>query len=77
MLKSIQDKRGEIKPTHLLYKSNLSYKNLILYVGQLIQNGMVEEKEGKAGKIYVLTEKGIKYLVEYQQIRKFSDSFGL
>jgi len=77
MLKSIQDKRGEIKPTHLLYKSNLSYKNLMLYVGQLIQNGMVEEKEGKAGKIYVLTEKGIKYLVEYQQIRKFSDSFGL
>ena len=77
MLKSIQDKRGEIKPTHLLYKSKLSYKNLMLYVGQLIQNGMVEEKEGKAGKIYVLTEKGIKYLVEYQQIRKFSDSFGL
>jgi len=77
MLKSIQDKRGEIKPTHLLYKSNLSYKNLMLYVGELMENGLIEEKTDDGQKRYILTIKGIDYLVKYNEIRKFSDSFGL
>jgi predicted transcriptional regulator len=32
ILQAIQNKGGKIKPTHLIYKSNLSHKLLISYM---------------------------------------------
>ena len=77
MLRSMQDKGGTIKPTHLLYKSNLSHSKMKEYVGELMNNGMMEEVEVKKKRMFSLTDKGSNFLVEYAKIKEFSDSFGL
>ncbi|MBI2129741.1 transcriptional regulator [Candidatus Woesearchaeota archaeon] len=77
ILTSIQQKGGKIKPTHLLYKSNLSHKKMMEYLGELMAKKMVEEMfEGKDKK-YIITEEGLKYIFEFKKIKEFTDSFGL
>lgn len=77
MVKSIHDKGGKIKPTHLLYKSNLSHGKMKEYLGELMKQGMVEEFVEKDKKLFRITEKGSNFLIEYSKIKEFSDSFGL
>lgn len=77
ILRAIQEKGGKIKPTHLLYKSNLSYQKMLEYLKELIAKEMVAEKEIDEKKIYTITDKGISYIQEFRKIKEFSDSFGL
>ncbi|MEK6974681.1 MAG: winged helix-turn-helix domain-containing protein [Nanoarchaeota archaeon] len=77
MLRAIHEKGGTIKPTHLLYKSNLSHKKMTLYVNNLVSNGMIKISLIGDNKMFAITEKGIKYLADYKKIKEFSDSFGL
>jgi len=79
ILKAIQDKRGSIKPTHLLYKSNLSHDGMKRYIAELMESDMIgEEGEPKTGKKkFTLSEKGCKFLEEYGKVKEFTDSFGL
>jgi predicted transcriptional regulator len=77
ILRSIQGKGGKIKPTHLLYKSNLSHSKLKEYIETLVQKGMIEEQIIKSRKMFVMKENGHKFLLEYDRIKEFSDSFGL
>ncbi len=73
----IRDKNGKIKPTQILYKSNLSHVMMKEYLDELISKGFIVEKEIKNGKTYLITEKGNKYLSEYKTIIKFMETFGL
>ncbi len=77
ILEVIRDKGENIKPTHILYKSNLSHQMMQQYLGELITKEFIIEKENEKGKTYSLTEKGFEYLKEYRQITKFVESFGL
>lgn len=77
ILKSIQNKGGKIKPTHLLYKSNLSHKKMMEYIDDLMQKEMIDETLFNGNKMYTITNKGLQYLVEFKQIQKFSDAFGI
>lgn len=77
ILRSIQNKGGKIKPTHLLYKSNLSHAKLKEYVDMLLEKGMIEEQTVKGRKIIIMKEQGHKFLLEFERIKEFSDSFGL
>ena len=82
ILQAIQNKGGQIKPTHLMYKSNLSHKLLNSYLDELITKEMIEilEIEGKKKKIskmVALTEKGSGFLAEFRRIREFTEAFGL
>ncbi|MFP4656283.1 MAG: winged helix-turn-helix domain-containing protein [Candidatus Woesearchaeota archaeon] len=78
MLKAIQNKGGVIKPTHLLYKSNLSHNKMQEYIRNLQAKGMIAEKDaGNGSKVYMITDKGLKYIAEFKQIRQFSDAFGI
>ena len=77
ILNSIHQKGGKIKPTHLLYKSNLSYKKMLEYLSELMKKDMVTETVDKEKKVYTITDKGINYIQEYKKIKEFSDSFGL
>ncbi len=76
ILEAIRDKGGSIKPTHLLYKSNLSHDSMKRYVSELIEKELVGEKEEKETKNFIITKKGLKFLTNYQQIKEFTDSFG-
>ena len=77
ILRSIQSKGGSIKPTHLLYKSNLSHAKLKEYLDTLLERGMIEESETKGRKMIFMKEQGHKFLLEFDRIKEFSDSFGL
>ncbi len=77
MLNSIQDKGGKIKPTHLLYKSNLSHSKMQIYLKELISRDMVQEDfDSKQNRVYIITKNGIKFIGDYRKIREFTDSFG-
>ena len=71
------DRTGGVKPTHILYKSNLSYQMMDEYLNELKTKEFVVEKITKEGKRYTITEKGLKFLQEYQTVAGFMDSFGL
>lgn len=77
ILRSIQSKNGRIKPTHLLYKSNLSHAKLKEYVNILLEKGMIKEQQVKGRKLFFMKNQGHKFLLEFERIKEFSDSFGL
>ncbi len=83
ILLAIQNKGGRIKPTHLMYKSNLSHKLLNSYLEELINREMVmieeeiSRKRKSATKTILITEKGLGFLAEFRRMREFTDAFGL
>ena len=77
ILKAIKEKGSNVKPTHILYKSNLSHVMLKEYLGELIDKDFIIERNDKKGKKYSLTEKGFKYLEEFSVIQSFVESYGL
>lgn len=77
ILSTINKKNGEIKPTHILYKSNLSHSMMDEYLRELISKEFISEKRKKKGKTYSITEKGKDYLDQYKLIINFTESFGL
>ena len=78
VLLAIRNKGKEVRPTHILYKSNLSSDMLKQYLGELIKNGfVVEERDKKNNKLYSLLPKGFNYLKDYSVIKGFMESYGL
>lgn len=73
----IQQAGGRIKPTHLLYKANLSHDALKRYVDELKKSEMLVESEKGGKRAYALTDKGHEYLAKYRQFKEFSDAFGV
>ena len=83
ILLAIQNKGGKIKPTHLMYKSNLSHKLLNGHLEELLQKELVileEEpvkKKKRPMKVVRITDKGLSFLAEFRRMREFTDAFGL
>lgn len=77
ILASIVDKRGRIKPTHLLYKSNLSHGRLMHYVEELLKKEFIAKDFDENERYYTITDKGHVFLAEYKRMREFAESFGL
>ncbi len=77
MLKIIRGREGKIKPTHLMYKANLSHSQMNMYLEELIDKGLVEKNHnGKINEI-IITKKGNDFLTKYLQMKEFEDIFGL
>lgn len=77
ILEVIKNRNGKIKPTHILYKSNLSYQMMDEYLTELISKGFLVEKKTATSRTYSLTEKGFQFLEKYSMIKEFTTSFGL
>lgn len=61
---------GPTKPTHILYKANMSWRVLSSYLEFLLKRGLIE-KEDQGGKrcVYTLTVKGKSILQLYDGLR--------
>ena len=77
ILKAVQEKNGTIKPTHIMYKANLSHQMLDDYLHDLLDKGFLLEMAKAKGKTYSLTEKGFEFLNSYSMITEFMKRFGL
>lgn len=77
MLAAVQRKGGLIKPTHLMYKANLSHQLMKEYVDELMEKGFLDDGVDEGKKVYVLTEKGDGYLAQYRKMKEFQEAFGL
>ena len=62
--------RGPLKLTHIMYKANVNCSVLKDYLDFLIQQELVEEKTvGKKRIIYVVSEKGLKVLKYFRELK--------
>ncbi len=77
MLTAIQNKGGRIKPTHLMYKANLSYAQLKTYLDELVGKEFVTETANDSNNTYIIiTDKGDKFVQKLSEMRQFEKSFG-
>lgn len=73
----ILQRSRQVKITHLIYKANLSNNSIKPYIEYLLNNRFVEETYSDDKKFFVITSKGRDFLVEFNKIKIFSDSYGL
>lgn len=77
ILRVISARNGKIKPTHILYKSNLSYVMMEEYLSELKEKEFIIEIKKDNRKTYAITPKGMEYLEKFGLVKDFAFSFGL
>src|SRR4030042_759979 len=77
ILMAVRENRS-IKPTRLLYASNLSPQMFKEYINELIGKSFIKLDINKnEKKTFSLTPKGNNFLEEYRVIENFINNFGL
>jgi predicted transcriptional regulator len=67
ILQAIADGSG--RPTHIMYRSNLSWAVMRGVMKVLEQQGLVISKEIEGRRSYILTEKGSRVLETYRSVK--------
>ena len=57
-----------IKKTHIMYKANLSYEQVHLYLEELISKRLIEQDVSADGGVFRTTEKGRDFLSYYSHL---------
>ena len=60
-----------IKKTHIMYRANLSYEQVHLYLGELIGKRLIVQDVSPDGVVYRTTEKGREFLLYYTHLVEF------
>jgi predicted transcriptional regulator len=61
-----------IKKTHIMYRANLSYEQVQLYLGELIGKRLIsQDVSSPDGVVYRTTEKGREFLLYYTRLVEF------
>ena len=68
---------GDAKPTHILYRANLSHERMVKYLDELVLKGLIEVKQEGENRTYNLTPKGVGFLIEMRRAESFVQGFGL
>jgi len=61
---------GAEKPTHIMYRANLSWTVMQGYIKDLEMQGLVSSNESDGKRLYKLTEKGFILLKQYVSIKE-------
>ena len=77
ILNCINAKEGKIKPTHLMYKSNLSHIQMKGYISELLDKNFIQEEFNEKKKMIAITKRGKDFLTKILQMKAFQDTFGL
>ena len=57
-----------IKKTHIMYRANLSYEQVYLYLEELISKRLIVQEVSADGVVYRTTEKGREFLSYYSHL---------
>ncbi len=76
ILAIVQNSRGA-KKTHLMYKANLSHKQMKTYLDELLEKGFVEGNAASDDYSIKITKKGQTFITKYAQMKEFEKTFGL
>jgi len=68
---------GRIKPTHLMYKSNLSHALMKDYIAELTSKDLMKEAYDKGKRVFEITQKGRAFTLQFRKMKEFQDAFGL
>ena len=60
-----------IKKTHIMYRANLSYEQVYLYLRELISKRLIVQDASSDGVLYRTTEKGREFLLYYTHLVEF------
>ncbi len=63
-IKSESERNGNVKPTRVQHKSNMSYDKMTIHFKEMENFGLITKKNGGPK----ITEKGQNYLLEYIEI---------
>ncbi len=77
MLSVIQQNGGEIKPTHLMYKANLSHMQMRPLLEELLAKELVARVKKHQYDYFIITEKGVHLSQKLKEMREFEKTFGL
>lgn len=77
MLSAIQKKGGRIKPTHLMYKANLSHTQMNTYLDDLLDKSIVDKVKEEKYDYLIITDKGHEFITKIKEMKEFEDTFGL
>ena len=77
ILTAIQRKGGIIKPTHLLYKANLSHKLMNSYLEELMEKEVIGKIEKNSHQYIIISDKGLQFLEQFKKMQEFQNAFGL
>jgi predicted transcriptional regulator len=57
-----------IKKTHIMYRANLSYEQILYYLGELMGKGLIGQDVDDGALVYRTTEKGREFLACYSRM---------
>ena len=77
MLSTIQEKGGRIKPTHLMYKANLSHQQMKTYLKELVEKHFVKKIKERNYEYISITDIGLRFIEKFRQMKEFEKTFGL
>lgn len=75
ILFTLLNKNGKMRPTQLMYKSNLSYRMMNQYLDELIEKQLINKIELNNRKYIVLTDKGREFLDKLIKMKNFKETF--
>ena len=60
--------RRSVRKTHIMYKSNLSYKQLDMYLNTLIECNLIKEGNEDGARMYNVTSKGLDFIELFENL---------
>jgi predicted transcriptional regulator len=60
-----------IRKTHIMYRANLSYEQVHMYLAELIKRGLLVQHATDEGVVYRTTERGREFLYFYNKVVEF------
>ena len=77
MLESLVNKGGSIKPTHLMYKSNLAHGQMHIYLDELVLKEFVKKTKKGEYDYVIITDKGCEFMHKLKEMKEFEKAFGI
>jgi predicted transcriptional regulator len=77
ILTIIRNTPGGAKPTHILFKANLSPALLNRYLGAMLEDNLIGREELRSRCLYTCTEKGVRLLDLLKSVDRMTNIINL